>query len=239
MQQLETPVIIVGAGPAGVATSIYLSLAGIAHIIIDKETFPRDKVCGDGISGKSAHVLRKANPAWLHEVYQQPDKFMPSSGIIFYAPNGKALNIPFGDNLIPGELAPGFTSSRLVFDNFLFQKIDKRYATVYQSASIKNIERNDDKINVIFTHGENTYSISAPVIVAADGDKSIVRKTFRNDESSPKSYSVGLRAYYKNVSGLDSKNYIELHFFTGSIAGLFLDLSITQWHGQRWHRPNL
>ena len=57
--KLDTNAIIIGAGPAGAGTSMYLTQAGIDHIIIDKETFPRDKVCGDACSGKTAFVLRK------------------------------------------------------------------------------------------------------------------------------------------------------------------------------------
>ncbi|HTN47462.1 MAG TPA: geranylgeranyl reductase family protein [Flavipsychrobacter sp.] len=218
---IETPVVIIGAGPAGVGTSIYLTLAGIKHVIIEKETFPRDKVCGDAISGKSAHVLRKANPAWLHEVYQQPEGFTPSRGIIFVAPNGKPLYIPYGDHLKPGELAPGFTSPRMIFDNFLFDKIDRNFATVYQHASVKAITKQQGEVTVEFMKDGQSYVVKSPVIVACDGDKGIVRKKFINDNASEKSYSVGLRAYYKNVGGLDPNGYIELHFLPEILPGYF------------------
>lgn len=110
---IEAPVIIIGAGPAGVGTSIYLSKAGIPHIIIEKETFPRDKVCGDACSGKTAFVLRKANPTWLQEIFKEPQHFTPSKGIVFVAPNGKALNIPFGEHNKPGKLCPGFHITKI------------------------------------------------------------------------------------------------------------------------------
>jgi flavin-dependent dehydrogenase len=44
-----TDVCIIGSGPAGAATSMMLSKLKVNHIIIDKETFPRDKICGDGL----------------------------------------------------------------------------------------------------------------------------------------------------------------------------------------------
>jgi flavin-dependent dehydrogenase len=49
----NSDIIIIGAGPAGTATSLFLANAGIAHTIIEKQSFPRDKICGDALSGKS------------------------------------------------------------------------------------------------------------------------------------------------------------------------------------------
>ena len=118
-KQMHTSAIIIGAGPAGAGTSMYLTQAGIPHIVIDRETFPRDKVCGDACSGKTAFVLRKLNPSWLQDIFQQPENFTPSNGIVFVAPNGKPLDIPYNPKRLPGELAPGFTTPRLIFDNYL------------------------------------------------------------------------------------------------------------------------
>ena len=43
-------VVIVGAGPAGIAAAIELHRAGRPVVVIDKATFPRDKCCGDGLT---------------------------------------------------------------------------------------------------------------------------------------------------------------------------------------------
>lgn len=219
VNKLETKVIIIGAGPAGAGTSIYLTQAGIPHVIIEKETFPRDKVCGDACSGKTAFVLRKANPEWLQEVFRQGDKFMPSHGIVFVAPNGKALNIPYNPHRVPGEQAPGFTTPRMVFDNFLFEKLPSPHATIFQQSSVKNIVKADNKVTVTFTKDGETYEVTAPLIVGADGDKSMVRKQFLDAHTSAKAYAVGLRAYYEGVTGLHEENFIELHFLPEMLPG--------------------
>jgi len=222
LQKINTTAIIIGAGPAGASTSIFLSQAGIPHVIIDKESFPRDKVCGDACSGKTAFVLRKANPAWLAEILDEPQSYTPSFGITFVAPNGKPLDIPFTKDRKPETKAPGFTVPRLVFDNYLFQKIPSPYATVFQQAkSISFTEPKDGKACVKFNQGENEYEVTASVLVGADGDKSIVRKTFLNKSNTPKSYAVGLRAYYEGVTGLHKDNFIELHFLPEVLPGYF------------------
>lgn len=220
-KHIETTAIILGAGPAGAGTSIYLSKAGIPHIIIEKDLFPRDKVCGDACSGKTAFVLRKANPEWMQEIFQQSEKFTPSHGIVFVAPNGKPLNIPFNPNKQPGEQAPGFTTPRLIFDNFLFEKLPTEYNTIFQEASITNISRENGKVTVSFTRHGQAYVVTAPLIIGADGDKSMVRKQFLPGHTTDKTSAVGLRAYYEGVTGMHNDNFIELHFLPEVLPGYF------------------
>ena len=220
-QQLQAPVIIVGAGPAGAGTSIFLSKFGIPHIIIDKATFPRDKVCGDACSGKTLFVLRKANIRWVQEIFGQSEKYAPSKGIIFAAPNGKNIDIPFNGTQMPGEDTAGFTTPRLTFDHFLFKKLDKSFATIYEQATIKSIERSQDRVNISFSHCGSDYEVTSKIVIGADGDKSVVQKTFSAIKSSPKAYAVGLRAYYKGVTGMDKNNSIELHFLPEMLPGYF------------------
>ncbi|MDQ2719896.1 MAG: NAD(P)/FAD-dependent oxidoreductase [Bacteroidota bacterium] len=219
---LDTQVIIIGAGPAGAGTSIFLTKAGIPHVIIEKSQFPRDKICGDACSGKTVFVLRKANPLWPDEIFKNTAEYMPSHGVTFVSPNGKVLNIPFSPAKIIKGQAPGFITPRLIFDNFLFQKLASRYATIYQKATVKSMERYaDGKVKVSFLHGDETYEVTAPFIVGADGDKSQVRKIFLSSYSSPKAYCVGLRAYYQGVTSLHENHFIELHFLPEVLPGYF------------------
>jgi len=51
--------IIVGAGPSGSSCAVHLSRMGLRVLLVDREHFPRDKVCGDGVSGKSMSMLRE------------------------------------------------------------------------------------------------------------------------------------------------------------------------------------
>ena len=215
---ISTNVLIVGAGPAGCAASFFLSKKSIAHVLIDKSDFPRDKICGDAISGKSIYVIRTANEAWLKDLMHDTPQVLPSSGLTFYAPNGHALSIPFGKN--KDGYAPGFTSTRYFFDDFLFKKIDRQYASVFTACKLVSLEKEADGWQAIIQTGDVLSQIKAQMLIAADGDKSIVRKMLGLQEAAPKTSAVGLRAYYSGVEGL-SNNQIELHFLPELLPGYF------------------
>lgn len=83
------------------------------------------------------------------------------------------------------------------------------------------MDKTGGKVVVTFTKGNDTYEVSAPLIVGADGDKSVVRKKFVNEDATAKAYAVGLRAYYTGVTDMDANNFIELHFLPELLPGYF------------------
>jgi len=218
-RELTTSVIIIGAGPAGAGASFFLSRYGIPHIVIEKETFPRDKVCGDACSGKTALVINRANPEWLTEILKDQATFMPSWGIRFVAPNGKPLDIPFTANRTKETKAPGFTVSRLIFDDFLFRKMPSTHCTIFQNATVSRIGCEAGKVTVHMSHDGVDHIVTAPIIIGADGDKSTVRKKFLGENTAPKTLAIGLRAYYEGVTGMHKDNFIELHFLKEMLPG--------------------
>jgi geranylgeranyl reductase family protein len=221
IEQIETSAIIIGAGPAGAGTSFFLSKYGIPHIVIEKERFPRDKVCGDACSGKTVLVIKRANPDWADELLKSNPQFLPSWGVTFAAPNGKAIEIPFTTQRTEEMQAPGFTVTRLVFDEFLFRKMSSPYATIFEEAQVQDITITDGKVTVSMLFKDQEYHITAPVIVGADGDKGIVRRQFVNADESSKSSAVGLRAYYEGLSWSSDEPFIELHFLKETLPGYF------------------
>ncbi|MEY3246566.1 MAG: hypothetical protein RIT39_235, partial [Bacteroidota bacterium] len=64
----RTDVLVVGAGPAGATTSLFLEQKGIDHLVIDQSEFPRDKICGDALSGKVIDVLARLDPRLVNEM---------------------------------------------------------------------------------------------------------------------------------------------------------------------------
>ena len=55
----DADVIIVGAGPAGSTTAYYLAQAGLTVLLLEKSVFPREKVCGDGLTPRAVKALVK------------------------------------------------------------------------------------------------------------------------------------------------------------------------------------
>jgi 2-polyprenyl-6-methoxyphenol hydroxylase-like FAD-dependent oxidoreductase len=53
----EADVIVVGAGPAGATTAFYLAQSGLDVLLLDKSRFPREKVCGDGLTPRAVKTL--------------------------------------------------------------------------------------------------------------------------------------------------------------------------------------
>jgi flavin-dependent dehydrogenase len=116
---------IVGAGPAGVSTALFLAKKNIPSILVEKETFPRDKICGDALSGKVVEILRKYD-AELIDSFMQHSEQVGSYGVNFYAPNGKCLSVPFSLNYKDLKRPPGFVSKRIHFDSFLIEEVRKQ-----------------------------------------------------------------------------------------------------------------
>ena len=207
-----TDVLIAGAGPGGASTSVFLAKEKINHFIIDKAIFPRDKVCGDAMSGKSVGMLKRMTTDWQQQFLADKNKAVVCSGIQFIAPDNTCLDIPFQLNNNDAVEPPGFVSRRIDFDNTLAGLMDRQYATFLTDTLLEDIEQTKDGLIVkIKQHGERKI-IFTKMIVGAEGRSSIVAKKMAHHSMEPAHYSAGIRAYYQNVSGLHDKNFIELHF---------------------------
>src|SRR5262245_53069432 len=92
--QLTTDILILGAGPAGITTAMFIAKEGITATVVDKAAFPRDKVCGDALSGKVVDVLKRLDTRIIDQLELETMQ-VGSHGVTFIAPNLKSLRIPF------------------------------------------------------------------------------------------------------------------------------------------------
>lgn len=215
-----TDVLIAGAGPAGATTSIFLSNEKIPHIIIDKADFPRDKICGDAMSGKTAGMLKRANDNWKDHFIKDNEAVI-SHGIQFTGSNGTCLDIPFRLQKTNVDESSGFVSKRVHFDNNLFGLVKSDYAKCLLNTAITNIEEVSDGLAITINCAGSIKSVFAKMVVGAEGRGSLVAKKLAHHAVEPEHYSAGIRAYYTNVTGLHSENYIELHFYKEMQPGYF------------------
>ena len=82
--------IVVGGGPGGAAAASYLAMGGKRVLLIEKGVWPRDKVCGDAVGGKSlGHVKALGIKAKLEST-----PHFRVTGIVFSSPNGKEVTVP-------------------------------------------------------------------------------------------------------------------------------------------------
>jgi 2-polyprenyl-6-methoxyphenol hydroxylase-like FAD-dependent oxidoreductase len=155
----QTNIVIIGAGPAGCATSLFLSKHKIHHTIIDKAIFPRDKVCGDALSGKTVYVLNQLDPTIIPEFNELKNEFIESWGVKFVAPNGKAIDIPFKSDMSKEQLPPGFIAKRFDFDNELFKRLDRTFATVIEGAEVTQIVKTANGTDVFYEKENSKFEI--------------------------------------------------------------------------------
>lgn len=222
MQNEISPVVIIGCGPAGVSASIFLSKQGINHVVLEKDKFPRDKICGDGFSGKTCFVLRKANLDYIEEIFEKDQEFLPTHGIRFSAPNSNFIDIPFPVVDHIKNKALGFTSKRMVFDDFMYQKAKSPFSNIIEGASVNSIIKNEQGYSINFhTEDKVVQQLNCKILIGADGDKGVTKKILMQQNILNKSAAIGLRAYYKNVKGITANNFIELHFLKEVLPGYF------------------
>lgn len=209
----STDIAIIGAGPAGATASLFLSKMRIPHLIVDAATFPRDKVCGDGLDLKVMRVLHHLEPGLVQrEILQNPD-FVPSWGARFIMQSGRQVEFvhtPRTDSPLPYPLF--CCAKRLHFDDFLVKKLDLRYADFRQGERVERAERDGAGWRL---HTASGLDIRARLLIGADGDHSVLLRALGERKIDRRHYAGTLRQYWRGVSGIHPKNLLEVYFPKG------------------------
>jgi menaquinone-9 beta-reductase len=217
MAKFEFDLLIAGAGPAGCTLALNLVSKGIRIGILDKDIFPRDKICGDALSGKVINVMKRI-PGGVYDDFLFRVAKTPSWGIRFIAPNYHHIDVPFIKERLPDHPVPGFVCRRYDFDNFLFGKLkDHPDIHVFEGEHITRVVSDNDHILAKTARHE----FRGKVIAGADGVHSVVKKSLQPSPVDNKHFCVGIRGYYENVAGLHPENYIELVFLKNLLPGYF------------------
>ena len=208
--------IIVGAGPAGSTAALYAHRLGLNCILLDKAVFPRDKICGDALSGKSVRLMRELN------LLEGVEKLEGSeiNRITFGSPSHSQFDVHLKGNKNNDFITKGYVVPRKIFDNFLFKKADELTET-RQGFTVNDIIYENDNISgVKGTNIEGKEEIlNAPIIMGCDGANSIIARKLGLYEMDMENTAVAIRCYYEGVEGLS--NQIELHYVSEVKPGYF------------------
>jgi menaquinone-9 beta-reductase len=236
----EADVIVVGAGPAGSATACYLARAGVDVLVLEKASFPRDKVCGDGLTPRAVKAL-----VGMGVPVDEQDGWVRNKGLRIIG-GGVRLELPWPElSSYPGY---GLVRSRLDFDEILARTAQKAGARLLEGVTVTGpvLDGNGRIVGVRARsspgeagpaeagsprlgdsrggaegrpHGpaEPERMYRARVIVAADGNSSRLSLAMGLSKRDDRPLGVAVRTYY--TSPRHDDDYLES----------WLDL----WDGQR------
>jgi len=156
-------VAIVGGGPAGSTCAAFCARAGLRTLVLERETFPREKVCGDCLNPSCWSVLERLTVA--QRVRDLPHSKVDSVEFIAICGRNVIVHLPSGDRC---ELSV----KRSLFDALLLKRAQELGAYVRQKTTVTALADNENwKIET--TSGEN---FAARILVGADGRNSIVAR---------------------------------------------------------------
>lgn len=205
----EFDVIICGAGPAGSTCALGLFDANLRVAILDKQTFPREKICGDAYGGYTYKILNTISPTF-GEKLSALNEGVKIKRAKFISPKGYLLEIRL----------KGFFSSlpRTVFDNFLLNLVKEETQTVlFENTVAQKIVFEKEQVIVTTNDGQE---LKAKIVIGCDGAHSVVQSALTNTRETLTETYPGIRAYYKNVTGLE-QDCLEIHFLPNIPKGYF------------------
>ena len=212
IQTFHTKVCIIGAGPAGATTAIFLGKYQIPHFIIDAASFPRDKICGDGLDLKAIGILNQIDKTLIQKNITQSDKIQACWGFRLIHPSGKRTEFIFEPGLSGYTQPPYAISKRTVIDTLLVQQLNTNYSTFLQKTKATKIEKVNHQWRVIATKDNEQIEIICDLLVGADGERSVVLKTIGERKIDRNNYAGGVRQYWSGVDGIHEKNLMEVYY---------------------------
>jgi geranylgeranyl reductase family protein len=210
----EADVIVVGAGPAGATTAFYLAQSGLDVLLLEKSRFPREKVCGDGLTPRAVKTL-----VGMGISVSEQDGWVRNKGLRVIGA-GKRLELPWPELAsYPGY---GLVRTRLDLDETLARRAQQAGARLLEGVTVTGPVRDErsGRITGVAAKaadggGERTYR--ARVVVAADGN------------SSRLSVAMGLRKRDDRPLGVAVRTYYRTHRHDDDYLESWLDL----WDGDR------
>jgi geranylgeranyl reductase family protein len=160
----EYDAVIVGGGPAGSTAAYLLGKFGHRVALLEKQRYPRDKVCGGCLSQKSIRFLDR--------VFCAPVPALRREGLLDFTGTRYALYIERSRALAGDLAAPFYFTQRDRYDAYLAGRAAEAGAEVHDGAEVAAI---DHARRTVTTSDGDRYS--ARVLIGADGIHSRVRRS--------------------------------------------------------------
>lgn len=204
----EFDILIVGAGPAGTACALALKDAGLRVALIDKSTFPRDKICGDAIPAPAIRALHALDPNYVAGLGKLSGNSKISHSRVV-APNG--IEASFDWKL------EAYNIPRLDFDNYLLDLVEKNTNThIFCGLRIDDVTRRDNC--VVLTSGDRHFK--GKLVVACDGPHSIIAKKLAGFALDRNHFCGAVRIYFRDIDESDATRN-EFFFSRKMMPGYF------------------
>ncbi len=200
----EYDVIVVGAGPAGCSAAHYLAPSGLKVLVVDKARFPREKVCGDGITPRCVHNLYRMG---LRAKFE--GRWQRIGGIRYYSTHGgrAEARYPIGSNF-PDH---GYVVPRRELDAILVEHVRGLGVEVQEGCEVRSVLRGpgDTVSGVTAILEGREVRLSARYFIGADGPYPVLGKALGLTGYDPAHLGVSVRVYMRGVRDLD--DHIEIY----------------------------
>lgn len=200
---MHVDVVVVGAGPAGSVAAYRLAASGAQVALLERATFPRDKVCGDGISARALEILARMGLADWSQQFRAPTVLR----LVF--PNGQVLEgrAPKGDVTCYGRVIP-----RLELDAALAQAAVHAGARLLEGTRVQAVEIAER--NGVVVRARST-TVTASLLLLADGSHAPVTRSLGLVTSPPD--LIAARQYVRGDAA--SPEEMEIHFNLDILPG--------------------
>ena len=192
---MEYDVIIVGAGPAGSAAAQVLAKQGFNILLLDRAPFPREKVCGDGLTPGAVKMLND-----LHVLKALPENNRYRiEAIRFATPRLQILDVPFNAR---HEDSDFLVVPREKLDHALLKQAMNAGAH-FEVGTVRNLLLQDGRVVgcTVEVNGQ-LQERYAKIVIGADGTASVVARILNSRKVNPKHRFLAIRAYVKGFKTL-------------------------------------
>jgi geranylgeranyl reductase family protein len=202
----QPEVIIAGAGPAGSSAAAIFGEQGKSVLLLDKETFPREKTCGDGMTFKCLPALDRLG---LRQAFLEKCQFS-AKGYSLWFSNDTELTVrrSIGNS---GSLV--YILARSDFDDLLLRAALSHPTVKFQAETrVRSLIRDEDGAvkGVTAESGGRVTELFAPLVIDACGANSQLAVQAGAGNLDPTRCALAVRGYYDNVSGLSDT--VEFYF---------------------------